>query len=181
MIPKKYLLKDGSIYWHSLYFGIMPKWMTNNSPPGGDCNYAAYLYQPHKYFIALYDHVKYFIQRGMRGYSERDVWGWYSHHAIMMVGVLQHLRKYKHGTPIGLTPRKWSEKLNIMEQGFQAVIDEENDVTSYKKLSMKEYRKLIFHRRRKLMLGLKYFREHYQSLWDQERLWKKIAQFVIIR
>jgi hypothetical protein len=154
---KKYLLKDGSIYWHRLYFDFVPTWMTKYCPPGGDYNYAAYLYQPWKYFIALYDHAKYFIQRGKRGYSDRDVWGWYSHHAEMMVGVLQHLRKYKHGHPIGLM---------VMEQGFQAAIDEENDVTSYKRLSNKEHRKLIFTRRRKLMLGLKYFREHYYSLWD---------------
>ena len=115
--------------------------------------------------MELYDEVKWFIQRGMRGYSERDIWGWYSHHAVMMVGVLQYLRKHKHGYPIGLTPGKWSKKLSVMEQGFQAAVDEDNDVTSYKRLSNKEHRKLIFSRRRKLMLGLKCFREHYSSLW----------------
>jgi len=166
LLPKKYYLSDGSIYWHSLYFDIVPNWMTKYSPPLAAYNYAHYAYKPHDYFIELYDHVRYFIQRGMRGYSDRDVWGWCNHHSEMMVGVLQHLRKYKHGYPVGLTPAKWDKKLTVMEEGFQAMIDEENDVTSYKRLSNKEYRKLIFKRRRKLMLGLKYFREHYYSLWD---------------
>ncbi len=102
----------------------------------------------------------------LRGYSDRDVWGWYNHHAEIMVGILQYLRKYKHGYPIGLTPGKWTKVLLVMEQGFQAIIDGENDMTSYKRLSSKEQRKLIFKRRRKLMLGLKYFRTYYYNLWD---------------
>ncbi len=166
LLPKKYYLKDGGIYWHKLYFDIVPDWMAKYGPPGGHYNYAAYLYQPHKYFIDLYDHVKYFIQRGMRGYSDRDVWSWCNHHSEMMVGVLQSLRTHKHGYPADLTPGKWTRALNIMEQGFQAMIDEENDVTSYKQLSHKVHRKLVFKRRRKLMLGLKYFRTYYYNLWD---------------
>jgi hypothetical protein len=166
MIPKKYRLKDGSIYWHKLYFDNVPKFLTHSSPPFGSYNWAFYLYQPHKYIIELVDEVRYFIQRGRRGWSERDVWGWFAHHSEMMVGVLQYLRKHKHGYPIGLTPGKWAKKLEVMEQGFQAAIDEENDYTSYKRLSRKDHRKLIFSRRRKLMLGLKYFRTHYYSLWD---------------
>ncbi len=161
-----YRLKDGSIYWHKLYYDNVPRFMSLYGPPGGDYNYAAYLYQPHKYFVALYDHVKYFIQRGRRGWSDRDAWGWYNRHAEIMVGVLQYLRKHKHGTPLGLTPGKWTKKLEIMEQGFQVVIDEDNDMTSYKELSQRENRKLIFGRRRKLMLGLKYFRTYYYNLWD---------------
>jgi len=166
MMLEKYRLKDGSIYWHKLYFNVVPKWMTKYSPPFGDYNYAAYLYQPHKYFITLYDRVKWFVQRGRRGYSDRDVWGWCDHHSEMMVGVLQYLQKHKHGYPIGLTPGKWAKKLRVMEEGFQAIIDEENDYISYKKLSQKEHRKLVFSRQRKLMLGLKYFRKYYCNLWD---------------
>lgn len=163
---KKYRLNDGRINWHKLYFSFVPTWMTKYSPPLGSYNYAAYLYQPRKYIGDLYDHAKWFIQRGQRGYSDADVWGWCDHHSRMMVGVLQYLRKHKHGYPIGLTPGKWAEKLDVMEQGFQAAIDEQDDYTSYKKLSPKDYRKLIFSRRRKLMLGLKYFSTYYQNLWD---------------
>ncbi len=166
MLLKKYRLKDGSIYFHKLYFALVPRWMTRYLPPGGSYNYAAYAYQPHEYVHDLYLRAKWFVQRGMRGYSDSDVWNWCGHHSKVMVGVLQYLRKYKHGYPAGLTPGKWAKKLEVMEQGFQAAIDEENDYTSYKTLSKKEYRKLIFQRQRKLMLGLKYFRTYYYSLWD---------------
>jgi len=166
-IVRRYRLKDGGIYWHRLYYDLMPKFMCNHSLPGiGGYNLAHYLIRPHEIFMDYGRQVKWFWQRGTRGWADQDAWGWYSHHSVMMVGVLQYLRKYKHGYPIGLTPGKWAKKLKAMEEGFQAAIDEENDVTSYKKLPMKEYRKLIFKRRRKLMLGLKYFRAHYYSLWD---------------
>lgn len=166
MILKEYRLLDGSIYWHNLYYDIVPDWMTRYSPPGGRFNYAAYLYQPTRYIAHLRSSVKYFIQRGVRGYSDQDVWNWCGHHSRMMVGVLQYLRAHAHGYPSSLTSSEWSKKLVIMEQGFQAAIDEENDHTSYKKLSKKEYRKLILYRQRKLMLGLKYFRTYYYNLWD---------------
>ena len=165
-MKKKYLLKDGSIYWHKLYFDLVPNWMCKYSPPLGSYNYAAYLYQPHKYIRDVYDRCKWFIQRGIRGYSDCDVWGWYSHHSKMMVGVLKYLRANAHGYPMGHSPAKWDKKLKVMQDGFQAVIDEENDFVSYKKLSRKEYLKLVFSRRRKLMLGLKYFRDNYYDLWD---------------
>jgi hypothetical protein len=166
ILPKKYCLKDGSIYWHKLYFAVVPTILTRYSPPFGSYNYAYYLIRPDKYVMDLIDEVRYFIQRGRRGYSDRDVWGWYSHHSRMMVGVIQYLRKHKHGYPLGLTPAKWSKALAIMEKGFQSVIDEENDYHSYKNLSKAEYRKLIFIRQRTLMLGLKYFRKYYYNLWD---------------
>jgi hypothetical protein len=166
MIPKKYRLNDGKIYWHKLWFALAPKWMTRYSPPGGSYNYAAYAYKPHEYVRDLYLRAKWFIQRGYRGYADCDIWGWCNYHATIMVGVLKYLREHKNGYPIGLTPGKWSKKLDVMEQGFQSMIDEENDVTSYKRLSRKEHRKLIFSRRRKMMLGLKYFRTYYYDLWD---------------
>lgn len=163
---QKYRLKDGSIYWHKLYFALMPDWATRHSPPLGSYNYAAYFYQPHKYVIDIYDRCKWFIQRGRRGYSDCDIWGWCSHHSRMMVGVLRYLRDHAHGYPMGLSPTKWDKKLKVMQEGFQAMVDEENDVTSYKRLSRQAHRKLVFHRQKKLKLALKYFREHYYSLWD---------------
>jgi hypothetical protein len=163
---EKYRLKDGSIYWHHLYFSIVPNWMIKYSPPGGSYNYAAYMYQPHKYFRDIYCNCKYFFQRGIKGYSERDAWGWYSHHAKMMVGVLQYLRKSKHGCPPDLTSAKWDKILLKMINGFQTVEDEQNDFISYKVLTTAQYRKFILNEHKKLTLALKYFQKYYFSLWD---------------
>ena len=163
---RSHRLSDGSVNWHNLYYDLMPKFMTNGSLPGGSYNRAYYLIHPWKYAEDLYYQAKWFIQRGHRGYSDRDMWGWFSHHSQIMVGVLRDLRRTTHGHPLGLTPGKWDKKLRIMQEGFQAVIDEDNDFTSYKKLSRKAHLKLVYGRRRKTMLGLKYFREYYYSLWD---------------
>lgn len=166
MAAKKYLLKDGSIYWHKLYYAFMPKFLTNNRLPGGSYNCAYYLVCPHKYLEELYYHVKWAVQRGLRGYSDSDVWGWYSHHARMMVGVLASLRKTTHGYPIGMSPTRWDKKLAVMQDGFQAVTEEEDDFTSYTKLGHKANLKLTRSRYRRTREGLKYFREYYFNLWD---------------
>ena len=43
MFLKKYRLKDGSIYFHKLYFDNVPKFLTNGCPPFGSYNWAYYL------------------------------------------------------------------------------------------------------------------------------------------
>lgn len=166
MLGRKYRLNDGSIYWNKLYYAWMPAFMKDRSLPGGSYNRAYYLIHPFKYFEDLYYQAKWFVQRGRRGYSDRDVWGWCDHHSRIMVGVLISLRKTTHGYPIGMSPARWDKKLRVMQDGFQAAIDEEEDLTSYKKLPRKAHLSLVFSRRRKLMLGLKYFRTYYYNLWD---------------
>lgn len=166
-LKRTYLLKDGTVYWHKLYYDIVPDFLCNHSLPLiGGYNLAYYLIRPHKIFIDYAREVKWFWQRGTRGISDRDMWGYVTHHAEQMITVCKYLRKYKHGYPVGLTPGKWDRVLNKMQEGFQAFMDEENDVTSYKTLSPKQHRKLLFSRRRKLMFGLTLFRRHYYSLWD---------------
>ncbi len=115
---KKYLLKDGSIHWHRLYYDFMPKWSTNNSPPLGSYNYAYFFTRPDKYVQDLYHEAKYFIQRGYRGYSDRDVWSvdWFL--TSIMPGMLTQLKKNTHGAPIGVGMKRWQKKLDKMIEGF---------------------------------------------------------------
>lgn len=166
VILRKYRLKDSGIDWHKLYYDIVPLFMVRYSPPMGSCNYAYYLIHPWMYFIELYDETKWFVQRGLRGWADCDAWGWCRHLSRINVEVLTYLRKHVHGYPLGLTPRTWDKKLQVMIDGFQAMLDEENDTTSYKKFSHKDHLKLVRSRQRKLMLALKYFRLYYYNLWD---------------
>ncbi len=153
---KKYRLTDGSIYWRKFYYDMMPRFMTRYSPPLGDYNYAAYLYQPHKYIKCLYDHIKWFIQRGYRGYADCDVWSLDYYLSDWMPKALRYLEKNKRGHPIGMTMRGWQTRLRIMREGFEAA-------KALDDLSTKEqYQQL----KRKLDRGLKLFAEHYLSLWD---------------
>lgn len=162
---KKYRLKDGSIYWHKLYYDIMPRFLTRYTPPLGSYNYAFYLVHPHQYGMDLYDQAKWFLQRGYRGYSDCDVWGWYSHVARINEAALRHLAKNKQGHPIGMTMEGWQTRLLKMADGFKAIQDEEEDFKSHK-LPRRAYFAVHRERQQRLNRGLKLYQLHFQSLWD---------------
>jgi len=50
-----------------------------------------------------YYDIKYFIQRGKRGFSRRDVWGFYEYLTDVMIGGLKELQGMVHGYPSGIT------------------------------------------------------------------------------
>jgi hypothetical protein len=159
LISRKYRLKDGSIYWHKLYFALMPEWTTRYSPPLGDYNYASYLYRPHKYVMDLYDHAKWFVQRGYRGYADCDVWGidWYL--TKWLSKAIRQLKNSKLGHPMGMTPKGWQTRLEKMAVGFDAAHRLEDNVYDWRS---KEARLL----RRQFNVGMKLFHKHFFSLWD---------------
>jgi hypothetical protein len=158
MIPKKCLLNNGSIYWHKLYFDNVPKWMTKYSPPLGNYNYAAYLYQPQKYLIALYDRAKWFIQRGYRGYSDRDTWSidWYL--CEWMPAALATLKKRKIGHPFGESQKSWRAKIDRMINAFvlaRKIQNYDYKTTEEMQTAMKQFRK-----------DFNLVKTHFFDLWD---------------
>lgn len=158
MILKNYRLKDGSVYWHKLYFAIIPNWMTKYSPPLGNYNYAAYLYQPHKYIIALYNQAKWFIQRGYRGYSDRDTWSIDYYLCEWMPKALETLKKRKIGHPVGLTNRSWSDRLDRIANAFKIarkIQDYDYKTTAEVQAAMKQFRK-----------DFNLVKIHFFDLWD---------------
>ena len=50
-----------------------------------------------------YRAIKWFIQRGKRGYSDSDVWNLEYHIAKVMIGALKDLKKQVHGVPCGMS------------------------------------------------------------------------------
>lgn len=152
---KKYHLKDGSVYWHRLYFDFMPEWMTKYGPPFGTYNYSAYLYQPHKYLADLFREAKYFIQRGYRGYSDRDVWSidWFL--TTIMPPILRRLKKTTHGYPTpNMGMKRWQKKLEKMAQTFEVA----RRIQEYDKDSLKLQKE--FNR------GMQDFVKYFFNLWD---------------
>lgn len=49
-----------------------------------------------------YRAIKWFIQRGKRGYSDRDVWGFNWHLSEVIIQGLMDLKKQLHGCPCGM-------------------------------------------------------------------------------
>jgi len=158
MILKKYRLNDGSIYWHKLYYDIMPRFMTRYAPPLGDMNYAAYLYQPHEYVIDLYNQAKWFIQRGYRGYSDRDAWSIDYYLCSWMPAALTTLKKRKIGHPCGLTDKAWHDKLDRMINAFkiaQKIQNYDYKTKEEAQAALKQFRK-----------DFNLVKIHFFNLWD---------------
>jgi len=63
--------------------------------------------------------IKWFIQRGKRGYADSDLWDLYWYISNLIVDALKEFDKRRGGHPGYLTDKKWSEKLNEMREGFE--------------------------------------------------------------
>lgn len=65
--------------------------------------------------------IKWFIQRGIRGYSDQDIWGidyWFIKTIIPM---LKQLKETKHGYPCDMTEEQWEKELNKMIHCFEEI------------------------------------------------------------
>ena len=71
-----------------------------------------------------YRAIKWFIQRGKRGYSDCDVWGFDRHLTEVIIRGLMDLKQQAHGCPCEMP-------------GIQAVVLEDNDP------SMKEWKRIL--------------------------------------
>lgn len=149
-----------------LYYNIMPDILSDNAPPFGLYNYTYYLIRPWRYLEHIFYEAKYFLQRSCRGFSERDIWGWCDYMAKINIVALRYLAAGKQGHPIGMTMKGWRTRLLKMVDGFEAMLENDNDYTSYKRLSRKDYLALIRSRNRRLTNGLKLWALHFRNLWD---------------
>jgi hypothetical protein len=76
--------------------------------------------------------IKWFIQRGRRGYSDSDVWNLFSYLLEVLVPALEDLQRIKHGCPtvnenedVEDAFKRWTEELQVMIDGFKAAQDAE--------------------------------------------------------
>lgn len=67
-----------------------------------------------------YLRVKWFIQRGVRGYCDRDRWDVGHALALILIPMLKYLEKNKHGYPVGLSEKKWDIILKKIVDGLEA-------------------------------------------------------------
>lgn len=102
--------------------------------------------------------VKWFIQRGMYGYADSDVWGLSSYLDTWMPSALRVLKEGHSypGTEEASSMKKWARILEKMAQGFEAseAIGEFPDVKELPKLLKKQEE------------GLQLFVKWYGHLWD---------------
>ena len=109
--------------------------------------------------------IKWFIQRGKRGYSDQDVWSLDSYLMEWLPKALRQLAKNHIGYPIGLSDKEWISILNKMADGFDA--ERINDNLYFDgKISVCDAVKneKIVHE--KLQNSLKLFVKYFRNLWD---------------
>lgn len=112
----------------------------------------------------LYYDVKYFTQRGRRGFSDRDLWN-INDHLIMLIPSMIRAwqKKGLMGHPADLTEGQWSGILNEIAGGFEYYMRVENllydgDTDQY----IKDYAKAI----KGVNKSFKLITKHWGGLWD---------------
>lgn len=129
--------------------------------------------------------IKWFFQRGMRGYSDEDVWSidiWFK---SIIIPMLEQLKETKQGYPIDMTEEEWNLTLNNMINYFKECTDfycseknEYEDEYMSRIMSTNEYDKSLTNKWLKREEEIdKYknemkdkafelFSKHFYSLWD---------------
>jgi len=97
--------------------------------------------------------IKYFIQRGKRGYSDQDVWNFSDYLSDVISQGVRQLIKEQHGYPNNLTDKQWKSILRKIAKTFELY-----EIGRRRQLTNKECE--IFER------GWELFKEYFESLWD---------------
>jgi len=64
--------------------------------------------------------LKWFYQRGKRGWADCDWWGMDYYLVGIIIPMLRRLRASQMGHPVGLTEEEWGARLGEMIEGFEA-------------------------------------------------------------
>jgi hypothetical protein len=100
--------------------------------------------------------VKYFFQRGTRGYSDRDIWSldWYL--ARVISETCKKLAHTTHGYPPSLTPEEWERILLEISNGFEEYLKLQ-DSDNYDNTEITK---------EKLNKSLELLQKYFTDLWD---------------
>jgi hypothetical protein len=99
-----------------------------------------------------YNEIKYFIQRGKRGYSDRDLWEFDYYLSDVISKGIKDLNKCCHGYSSRLKSMKqWKKVLTEIQWTFEKA----KDKASLSKKELERYDK-----------GWQLFKMHFNDLWD---------------
>lgn len=68
-------------------------------------------------------HLEWFVQRGLRGYSDRDVWNFDTHLSEVIAGGLTRLRDHGHTYPDDMTAEAWDQYLTSIIEPLKVDLD----------------------------------------------------------
>ena len=126
--------------------------------------------------------VKWFIQKGIRGWADKDTWDFDNYISTVIQNALLHFKKNKNGYPHNLTEEEWNEILNKIIYSFHTATlisngayfylnTQENKLEDY--IKAKEQMKgldylvvMSWDDCKRYEEGLRLFTKHLHSLWD---------------
>ncbi len=127
----------------------------------------------------MFKEIKYFIQRGKRGYSDRDMWSIVNYLSKTVPSMIRKLKNTGSGCPSDLYDNKcinnechkWKEVLEEIAQGFECM--EEINITRFNKKVVDERgcvhfeydEKLAEELLKKQQRGMELFSKYYNNLW----------------
>lgn len=134
-----------------------------------------YIKHPHSAIAEWQRKLKWFYQRGKRGYADRDVWSLDNYLNSWMPQAIRDLRDQDHGHPAGICDcekdnwglcsisikdgcngqEKWHSILNEIAEGFESAIKIQDKWLRKPSPEWEKFDK-----------GMQLFHEHYFSLWD---------------
>lgn len=128
------------------------------------------------WFSSIPAEIKYFIQRGVRGYSDRDLWDFSDYLVNLLLSGLVEYKSISTGHPPHFTEGEWRDILNGMIEGFTIVkkcqIGDEmfwgGMLTKAEKTrtASNKIRWTTTQEERQVMKAFKLLRDNFWSLWD---------------
>ena len=95
------------------------------------------------FIFNIHNEIKYFFQRGYKGYSDRDVWSADYYIAKTVSKIITQLNKKKNGYPYGLSTKEWGNILKKIAKSFNQASKIVNLDIAYapldKKYTIKDY------------------------------------------
>lgn len=139
-----------------------------------------FIYWPHRAYYQIKEHtywkIKDFIQRGRRGYSDRDLWNFDYFLADLISKGINELKKDCFSYPLAFRDEvEWANALTTMSYAFQmekkaidgeVFICEEEEIAKFKDEVGKFMKVLTREEVRLYKKGWRLFEEHFSSLND---------------
>ncbi len=110
-----------------------------------------FFYRIFDYIYHLPKEIKWFIQRGKRGFGDNDVWDLNDYLGHIVIEGIKKLKKIQHGHPDGFNRKEWHKMLNKIIYTFT--------------LEQKGY-KLTPKQQEKCDEGWEVFKKYFGYLWD---------------
>lgn len=115
----------------------------------------------------IFREIKWFFQRGKRGWADCDTWSLDHYITSWMPEALKYFKENCHGYPANISREEWDNILKEMILGFKADREKDNLMDSYIfHKDVERYKKLIDEQEEIRTKGMNLFVKYYNDLWD---------------